>query len=152
MAKRVKKNEMEIVKKYFDALDELEGVVQNRNGSGAIGEWIACQIHKDLVLEKNKRNEGFDGKKEGKKVEVKLFDSKIRTNIIINDSQKFDDLIVVVRKGSYLDVQKEKEPVDFFVHYIEDYSKKYGNANVAKRILEKNKPEEFSFIENNMKP
>lgn len=72
MAKRVKKNEMEIVKKYFDALDELEGVVQNRNGSGAIGEWIACQIHKDLVLEKNKRNEGFDGKKEGKKVEVKL--------------------------------------------------------------------------------
>lgn len=137
----LKKNYKEALKKYYDALSELErlGIVRSKNITGDIGEFLALQFYPNLKLVKRQNNPDFDAVDDGgMKIQIKYSDSSKIENIDIGNPSSYDKLIVILGPNS----KHKQDNSDLFSAYVfsrADLEKNLSKTNQGKYTLTKNK-------------
>lgn len=81
---------MVLIETFFQRISSLEeaNIIRSNNFLGDIGEWLCVQKY-GLVLEESGRHPGYDGKIEDMRVQVKLHNSPIRTNLNASEFMGF---------------------------------------------------------------
>jgi len=108
--------EKQLIRDFFNFPNKLRdaGIVRSNNVLGDIGEWL-CVQKCGLTLVESGRNADFDGYIEDKKVQVKLHNAPIGTNVDVGNPEKYDELIVILGKQSILRPQNSCD--DGFLFY-----------------------------------
>lgn len=95
--------EKKLIREYFESIAKLQdkNIVRSDKVLGDLGEWM-CVKEFELVLEESGRHQGYDGKINGERVQVKVHNSPERTNLSVGDPEKYDHLIVLIGPRSRL--------------------------------------------------
>lgn len=108
-------NEKLLIREFFSYVTKLHEakIARSDNLLGDIGEWI-CVSRYGLVLTDSRRNPGFDGYINGKKIQVKMHNSPTKTNLLLGEPEKYDEAIVIVGPRS---LWAKPDPSTFFYVY-----------------------------------
>ncbi len=133
--------EKQLIRDFFNYPEKLRdaGIVRSNNVLGDIGEWL-CVKKYGLVLANSGRNPDFDGYIEDKKVQVKLHNAPIGTNVNdVGNPEKYDELIIILGKQSRLRPKNVCE--DGFLFYkfsaqeVKNNMKQNKKYSCAKKVL-----------------
>lgn len=131
----------ETLKKYYEALSELEQleIIRSKNITGDIGEFLALQFYPGLKLVERQNNPDFDAvDAHGNKFQIKYSDSLKTENIDIGDPSKYDELIIILGPNS----KHKQSASDLFTAYVfsqKDLKNNLEKTNQGKYTLTKNK-------------
>lgn len=134
-------DDKKIIKQFFEITEKLheKGIVRTTRYVGDIGEHI-IENYYGIILNKNKREIGYDGKNPNKKkVQIKINNSPRRTNVDIGDSEKYHILYLILTKRSYLfDGSKYKNA--HYIIYSFNSKELAGKKYIARRIINNKEP------------
>lgn len=100
----MKSSDRKALKAFFRAVRVLldSEVIRTHRYLGDIGEFLCTIVYSDFKRVKGKRQEGFDARWKGKRVQVKFHNSPKWTNVSLGKPSKYDYVIVVVGPHSKL--------------------------------------------------
>ena len=132
----MKNNEKNIkaIETFFNSINELKSlkIIRSDTIFGDIGEYLCQVVFNDLRLVKEKTNEGYDALENGNKIQIKYSGSQGRKNIDLGDPNKYDELIVVLKKESahiFKDDIKKNKDYYFYRFSSEEVKEKFKTKN-----------------------
>lgn len=96
-------NERQLINDFFAIASRLneKGIVRSDKLLGDIGEWL-CVKKYGLVLAESGRNKGFDGCIGDNKIQVKVHNAPIGTNVSAGNPDRYDEIIILIGPRSRL--------------------------------------------------
>ncbi len=130
-----------VLKNYFSATDDLmdKGIIRSSKYIADIAEYLCQEIY-GITLCENQRKPGYDGVDKGnKKYQIKMNNSKKRTNQYIGNPQKYDFLLLMITSNSKLFIPSIE---DTFISVYRINSKNLlGRKYIAKKYIRQETPE-----------
>lgn len=95
--------EKQLISEFFAVSSKLNdaGIVRSDKLLGDIGEWL-CVKQYGLVLAESGRNKGYDGCIGDSKIQVKVHNAPIGTNVSVGNPAKYDQIIILIGPRSRL--------------------------------------------------
>jgi hypothetical protein len=135
--------ERKLIKTFFEQPKEMEDakLIRSSKYLGDIGEYLASKIY-GIELADNQKNQGYDGiRKDGKRFQVKLNNSKGSTNQEIGDPSKYDYLVLLITSNSLIYDEKYKDSNNFACVYKICKEDLVNLEYIAKTFIKEHTPE-----------
>lgn len=141
--------EKQLISEFFAVASKLNdaGIVRSDKLLGDIGEWLCVKAY-GLVLAESGRNKGCDGYIGNKKIQVKVHNAPIGTNISAGNPDKYDELIILIGPRSRLrntDNKLSFHVYRFSSNEVRETMKRSSGYYCAKGTLERKKYEAISL-------
>lgn len=107
------------IETFFNSINELKSlkIIRSDTIFGDIGEYLCQVVFNDLELVKEKTMEGYDALENENKIQIKYSGSKDAKNIDLGNPDKYDELIVVLKKESVHIYKKDvKQNKDYYFY------------------------------------
>lgn len=130
-----------LLKEFFISTDKLIGrkIIRSSKYTADIAEYLSQEIY-ELTLCNSQREPDYDGKdKKGKTYQIKINNSKRKTNQEIGNPKKYDFLILMITANSKLFNPNFQD--SFIAVYKLECKKLHGHKYIAKEYINKLKPE-----------
>lgn len=141
--------EKQLISEFFTVASKLNdaGIVRSDKLLGDIGEWLCVKAY-GLVLAESGRNKGFDGCIGDNKIQVKVHNAPIGTNVSVGNPDNYDELIILIGPRSRL--RNTDKTLSFHVYRfssneVRDTMKRSSGFYCAKGTLENKKYESISL-------
>jgi len=138
-------NQRKAITNFFDSIKILEqqNVIKSTRFSGDIAEFL-CEKIFNLTPNTNLRAVGFDAiDVNNNKIQIKINNSKTKTNQTIGNKNKFDYLYLIVTSNSFLFDKKINNPDAFILIYIIPKDELPAKKYIAKKEINNLKPTLF---------
>ncbi|MFT8362927.1 MAG: hypothetical protein ABF608_07060 [Sporolactobacillus sp.] len=127
---------------FFDSAEKLKslGIIRSSRFLGDIGEYIAASAY-GITLQKNLREEGFDGTKDGKRYQIKYANGSTK-NLNAGNPEEYDYLLVVIGDGSVLSKKvspREYQIYEFDAEFVKNQKKNSGKYYICGKHIEDSK-------------
>ena len=130
-----------LLKSFFASTDDLidRKIIRSSKYTADIAEYLCQEIYK-LTLSESQREPGYDGKdKDNKTYQIKINNSKKKTNQEIGNPNSYDYLLLMITSNSKLfDLSLENT---FIAIYKLNSKMLLGRKYVAKKEINQSKPE-----------